>query len=281
MDPPVAAGHSAPGDAKSARGVEVRVEGVRHAFPSHGTAVRVLWDLDVTIPAGQFISVVGPSGCGKTTMLAMLGGLVRSRAGRVTMDGVEVTGPPRDAAYMLARDALLPWRTAVENVELGLQVRGMRRAERRRLGLDWLKRVGLADFAHYNVLRLSQGMRQRVAIARTLALNPRCILMDEPFAALDAQTRTILQQEFLKLWERERPTVFLVTHDVSEAVLLSDRAILMSRRPGRVLLDLHIDLPRPRAKVAPMEDQRFQRYCRDLEHMLRQEIESLDPEKPQ
>ena len=263
--------------AETTRGVEVRIRGVRHAFPSGDAAVRVLWDLDLTIPAGQFVAVIGPSGCGKTTMLAMLGGLVRPRAGDVILGGARVAKPPRDAAYMLARDALLPWRTAIQNVELGLQVRGVPRSERREIGLDWLERVGLAEFANYNIVRMSQGMRQRVAIARTLALNPRCILMDEPFAALDAQTRTILQQEFLKLWERERPTVLLVTHDVSEAVLLSDRAILMSRRPGTILMDLEIELPRPRAKVAPLEDPVFRGYCRDLEVKLRQEIESLNP----
>jgi NitT/TauT family transport system ATP-binding protein len=261
--------------AQAAKGVEIRLSHVRHAFPSGDAAVRVLWDLDLVVPAGQFVALIGPSGCGKTTMLAMLGGLVRPSFGKVSLDGTVVTVPPREAAYMLARDALLPWRTAIQNVELGLQVRGMPRAERRKIALDWLERVGLSEFAEYNIVRMSQGMRQRVAIARTLALNPRCILMDEPFAALDAQTRTILQQEFLRLWERERPTVLLVTHDVSEAVLLSDRAILMSKRPGRVLMDLDINLPRPRAKVAPMEDPIFRSYCRDLEFKLRDEIESL------
>lgn len=256
------------------RGVDVRISGVRHAFASHGMAVRVLWDLDLDIPAGQFVAVIGPSGCGKTTMLAMLGGLVRPRRGNVAMDGVEVTRPPREAAYMLARDALLPWRTAIGNVELGLEARGVPSRERRHISHDWLRRVGLGDFADYNVLRMSQGMRQRVAIARTLAMNPRCILMDEPFAALDAQTRTILQQEFLKLWERERPTVLLVTHDVAEAVLLSDRAILMSNRPGRIVMDVKIELPRPRAKVAPLEDPVFRTYCRDLESRLRSELEA-------
>lgn len=262
------------GRAIAARGVDVRISGVRHAFASHGSAVRVLWDLDLEIPAGQFVAVIGPSGCGKTTMLAMLGGLVRPRRGSVALDGVKVTRPPREAAYMLARDALLPWRTAVRNVELGLEARGVPRRERREASLDWLSRVGLGDFADYNVLRMSQGMRQRVAIARTLAMNPRCILMDEPFAALDAQTRTILQQEFLKLWERERPTVMLVTHDVAEAVLLSDRAILMSNRPGRIIMDVKIELPRPRAKVAPLEDPVFRAYCRDLEARLRSELEA-------
>lgn len=262
------------GNATGARGVDVCISGVRHAFASHGTAVRVLWDLDLEIPAGQFVAVIGPSGCGKTTMLAMLGGLVRPRRGGVFLDGTEVTRPPREAAYMLARDALLPWRTAVRNVELGLEARGVPRRERREVSVDWLRRVGLGDFAHYNVLRMSQGMRQRVAIARTLAMNPRCILMDEPFAALDAQTRTILQQEFLKLWERERPTVILVTHDVAEAVLLSDRAILMSNRPGKIIMDLRIELPRPRAKVAPLEDPVFRAYCRELETRLRSELEA-------
>jgi NitT/TauT family transport system ATP-binding protein len=266
------------GIAEKARGVDVRLSGVRHAFPSRGSAVRVLWDLDLTVHASEFIAVVGPSGCGKTTMLAMIGGLVQPRAGEITLDGVKVTAPPRDAAYMLARDALLPWRTAAQNVELGLQVRGLSRSERRKTSLAWLKRVGLEGFADYSILRMSQGMRQRVAIARTLAMHPRCILMDEPFAALDAQTRTILQQEFLKLWERERPTVLLITHDVSEAVLLSDRAILMSSRPGRIIMDLKIDLPRPRAKVAPLEDPVFRDYCRDLEARLRKEIEPVEVE---
>ena len=255
----------------AATGVSIGLAGIRHGFAKDGKVVRALWDLDLHIAPGEFVSVVGPSGCGKTTLLTMVAGLDRPRVGTVTVDGEPVTGPSDKVAYMLARDALLPWRTVRGNVEYGLTIRRIDKAERRRRSTEWLDRVGLRDFGGARIVELSQGMRQRVAVARTLALQPSILLMDEPFAALDAQNRLIQQQEFLKLWERIRSTVILVTHDLHEAIMLSDRVVLISRRPGRVITDLRIDLPRPRGQEI-RHDPLFEKYYDDLYGLLTAEV---------
>ncbi|NJC12974.1 NitT/TauT family transport system ATP-binding protein [Micromonospora profundi] len=252
-------------------GVSIGLTGIRHGFAKNGRVVRALWDLDLDIAPGEFVSVVGPSGCGKTTLLTMVAGLDRPRVGAVTVDGKPVTGPSNQVAYMLARDALLPWRTVRGNVEYGLTIRRIDKAERHRRSTEWLDRVGLRDFADARVGELSQGMRQRVAVARTLALQPSILLMDEPFAALDAQNRLIQQQEFLKLWERIRSTVILVTHDLHEAIMLSDRVVLISHRPGRVIADLRIDLPRPRGQEV-RHNPLFEKYYDDLYGLLTAEV---------
>jgi NitT/TauT family transport system ATP-binding protein len=254
--------------------VAISVQHVRHGFPQGNGVVPALWDFDLEIPAGQFLTVVGPSGCGKTTLLAMVGGLVFPRQGEVLLDGHAVTGPLAEVAYMLARDALMPWRTARQNVEFGLQIRGQSREYRRQKSTEWLDRVGLSAFADSKITELSQGMRQRVAIARTLALEPRCLLMDEPFAALDAQTRMLLQQEFLRLWERVNATVIFVTHDLGEAILLGDRVVLVSHRPGRVVADVAIEIPRPRTTEIELDDPNFRRYYRLLSGQLKTEVQA-------
>jgi NitT/TauT family transport system ATP-binding protein len=184
------------------------------------------------------------------------------------LDGRTLT----EAAYMLARDALLPWRNACENVEFGLEVRGVPAKARRAIALDWLERVGLGNYAGAHVEQLSQGMRQRVAIARTLALAPRLLLMDEPFAALDAQTRVLLQEEFLRLWEATRSTVLFITHDLAEAIKLSDRVILLGGSPTRITSDLRIELPRPRPSDVEHDDPRFADYYNSLWMALREDV---------
>jgi NitT/TauT family transport system ATP-binding protein len=254
-------------------GVEVRFSGVNHSFLHGDKVVRVLQDFDLTIEPSQFVSIVGPSGCGKTTALNMLGGLVRQHQGSVSIDGKELTSTSTDVAFMFARDALLPWRRVRSNVELGLEVRGVPKAERRARSDAWLKRVRLQEFADSDVLHLSQGMRQRVAIARTLVQSPRVVLMDEPFAALDAQTRSIQQEEFTRLWEEERPTVVFVTHDLEEAIQLSDRIILMAARPGRIVADIRIDLERPRTQQLRTSSDKFREYHELLSSKLRYEVE--------
>ena len=235
----------------------------------HTTAVD---GLSLKIQPGEFVCVVGPSGCGKTTLLGMIAGLERPRAGSVALDGQPVRSTSPDVAYMLARDALLPWFTARENVELGLRVRGVDKAERRRRSNEWLQRVGLAEFEGSSILRLSQGMRQRVAIARTLAMSPKCILMDEPFAALDAQTRVLIQQEFVDLWARDRQTVVFVTHDLSEAITLADRIVVMTRRPGRIKLIYDVQLPRPRDVIRLRETAEYSREYGEIWHALGEEF---------
>lgn len=226
-------------------------------------------DINMQIPAGQFVAVVGPSGCGKTTILNMLAGLLEPTKGTVKRHGVEVDGPSRDIGYMLARSALSPWRTARKNVEFGLEIRGVKRAERKQRAMELLHTLGLEEFADSFPAQLSQGMNQRVAIARTLAIDPDLWLMDEPFGALDAQTRLTVQAEFVRLWEdAEHKTVIFVTHDLEEAVLLADRVIVMTARPGRIKSDTLIDLPRPRI----IEELRFDQTFKDAEHRIWEEL---------
>ena len=204
--------------------------------------------INLEIPQGQFVAIVGPSGCGKTTILNMLSGLIKPTVGSVQRHGQEVQGPSRDIGYMLARSALSPWRTARKNVELGLQIHGVGKSERKERAEELLELLHLEGFANAFPSQLSQGMRQRVAIARTLAIDPDLWLMDEPFGALDAQTRLVVQAEFVSLWEKSKEsTVIFVTHDLEEAVLLADRVLVMTARPGRIKSDNLIDLPRPRA----------------------------------
>lgn len=211
-----------------------------------------LQDINLEIPDGQFVALVGASGCGKTTLLNMMAGLIAPSSGEITVADKRPALPNPDIGYMFARDALLPWRTAQRNVELPLETRGHSRAERAARAKEMLAMVGLQGRERQFRLQLSQGMRQRVALARTLASDPSLLLMDEPFAALDARTKLTMQMEFLRIWELhqgsdKRKTVVFVTHDLQEAVLLADRVIIMLPHPGRIAEDRVIDLPRPRA----------------------------------
>jgi len=234
-----------------------------------GQPVLAVATINLEIPGGQFVAIVGPSGCGKTTILNMLAGLISPTAGTVTRHGQPVEGPSRDIGYMLARSALSPWRSARRNVELALQIRGVPKAERRERANELLDLLHLDGFANVFPSQLSQGMRQRVAIARTLAIDPDLWLMDEPFGALDAQTRLVVQSEFIDLWEKAATsTVIFVTHDLEEAVLLADRVIVMSARPGRIKSDTLIDLPRPRI----IDELRFDETFNELEHKIWREL---------
>ncbi|MEZ5218883.1 MAG: ABC transporter ATP-binding protein [Ilumatobacteraceae bacterium] len=235
---------------------------------TEGDRVLALDSVSLTIPAGQFVAVVGPSGCGKTTILNMLAGMLKPTVGTVQRHGKPVNGPSKDIGYMLARSALAPWRTARKNVELALELRGVPKRERRQRAGELLDRVGLLNFADKFPSQLSQGMRQRVAIARTLAIDPDLWLMDEPFGALDAQTRLLVQMEFLELWQAAGKTVIFVTHDLEEAVLLADRVIVISARPGTIKSDTLVELPRPRH----IDELRFDARFRDIEHQIWREL---------
>lgn len=261
--------------ATAPRGQRIRFSHVHHSFIHGDRAVPVLEDFNLDIPASQFVSIVGPSGCGKTTALSMTGGLVLPRHGTVERNGTPVTSTSSDVAFLFARDALLPWRSVRSNVELGMEARGVSKQERRARADAWLRRVRLEEFADSDVLHLSQGMRQRVAIARTLVQSPGVVLMDEPFAALDAQTRAIQQEEFITLWEAERPTVVFVTHDLEEAILLSDRVILMASRPGRIVADMSIELERPRTQEM-RGGAEFRQYFVELSEKLRDEVDKSE-----
>jgi NitT/TauT family transport system ATP-binding protein len=231
--------------------MRVRVEGVSKIFVDRrGREVEALRDVGLTVEAGEFLTVLGPSGCGKSTLLHILAGLVPPTRGRVVFEGVPEGRPVSSIVFQ--DHALFPWRTVLDNVGFGLEVRGMAPAERRRQAGRLLELVGLDGFQDRYPHQLSGGMRQRVAIARALAVEPAVLLMDEPLSALDAQSRALMQLELLLLWERTRKTIVYVTHQIQEAVLLGDRIVVMTRRPGRVLGTRTVGLPRPRDEHTTM-----------------------------
>jgi NitT/TauT family transport system ATP-binding protein len=205
-----------------------------------------LKELSLAVDSGEFIAVVGPSGCGKTTFLRMVAGLEPATSGTILLDGQPLRGPGGRRGFVFQNDSLLPWRTVLSNALIGPEVAGRVGPAERKRTLDLLKLVGLGGFESYYPRQLSGGMRQRVNLARALAIDPEVLLMDEPFAALDAQTREIMQTELLRIWEQGRKTVVFVTHQIDEAVFLADRVLVFARRPGRLQEAVKIDLPRPR-----------------------------------
>lgn len=208
--------------------------------------LEVLRSIEASIDSGEFVSIVGPSGCGKTTFLRIVGGLEIADTGSVSLDGRIIAGPGRDRGFVFQQDNLLPWRDVLSNAEIGPEIGGIRSVAQREMTLQLLELVGLKGFERYYPRQLSGGMRQRVNLARALAIDPDILLMDEPFSALDAQTREIMQTELLRIWEQGRKTVLFVTHQIDEAVYLSDRVFVFARRPGRLQEVIPIDLPRPR-----------------------------------
>jgi NitT/TauT family transport system ATP-binding protein len=208
--------------------------------------LEALRDIDAEIARGEFISLVGPSGCGKTTLLRIVAGLETATSGTVLLDGRPIRSPGGDRGFVFQNDNLLPWRSVFDNAMIGPEVAGRADAASKRRTRDLLKLVGLAGFEDYYPRQLSGGMRQRVNLARALAIDPQILLMDEPFSALDAQTREIMQTELMRIWEEGRKTVLFVTHQIDEAVFLSDRILVLARRPGRIQETVTVTLPRPR-----------------------------------
>jgi len=233
----------------------IAVDGLDLSFDG---STAVLSDVSLHIRQGEFVSLVGPSGCGKTTLLNLAAGLVpHSGKGSIHLAGaVPVQGHPQ-VGYMLARDSLMPWKTALGNAMFGMQVRGVPRAQAEERARAMLQEVGLAGFENTLPKALSHGMRQRVALARTFAMGSSLLLMDEPFGALDAQTKLQLEDLLLRLCQQHQQSVLFVTHDLSEAVAVSDRVVVMTSRPGRILADIAIDLPRPRSIRALQKDPHF------------------------
>jgi NitT/TauT family transport system ATP-binding protein len=226
----------------------IALEGVSKRYATSSGPVEALRDVSLAVGEGEFCTLIGPSGCGKSTLLGMLGGLTAPDAGRVLVEGRAVAGPdPRRVATVFQDPGLFPWRTALENVEFGLELQGVSAARRRALAQDLLGPLGLAGFAGKYPRELSGGMRQRVAIGRALAIDTKILLMDEPFGALDEQTRLLMGEWLLEIWRRTRKTVIFVTHSLQEALFLSTRIAVMTARPGRIktVLELGTDYPRP------------------------------------
>jgi NitT/TauT family transport system ATP-binding protein len=235
----------------------------------------VLKDVSVDIRKGEFISIVGPSGCGKTTFLRIIAGLEAATSGAISLDGRALHGPGDDRGFVFQQDNLLPWRTVLGNVMVGPQIGGYANSETIGTARRLLALVGLGGFENYYPRQLSGGMRQRVNLARALAVDPELLLMDEPFSALDAQTREIMQTELLRIWEAGRKTVLFVTHQIDEAVLLSDKVVVFARRPGRIQEIVDVPLERPRAlamKRDPSFVARVDHIWRLIEHDVRTSV---------
>ena len=215
----------------------------RFANPRQGGFVVAVENVSLSIADGEVVSLIGPSGCGKSTLLNMGSGLDHVTSGEVHVDGELVSKPNRHVAFMLQKDLLLPWRTIVENVELGQEIQGVAAGERHRRALDLLAKCRLTDFVDHYPHQLSGGMRQRAALARTLAVDPSVLLMDEPFSALDAQTKMVLQQDLGRTLADTAKTALFITHDLVEAVALSDRILVMSQRPGTIITEIAVDIP--------------------------------------
>ena len=260
----------------------VRLAGVSIEFPVAANRVfRAVERADLTVAAGEFVAIVGPTGCGKSTLLNASAGLVRPAAGTVAIFGEELAGLNHASGYLFQQDALMPWKTAIENVAIGLEVAGSRRAAAREQAREWLGRVGLAPFAERYPHMLSGGQRKRVALAQVLIRDPEIILMDEPFGPLDAQTRLIMGDLLLRLWSENRKAVIFVTHDLEEAISLADRVVIMSAGPAaRIIGDFPIPLGRPRDISEIKLDPAFQQIHREIWHMLKTEVLKAYPGIP-
>jgi NitT/TauT family transport system ATP-binding protein len=231
--------------------MQVEVQHVCKSFPHNGGRLEVLADVSLTVAEGEFVCLLGPSGCGKSTIIHLIAGLEQPDRGQILVGGRPVIGPDASRVVVFQEAALFPWLTVLGNVEFGLRMAGLERATRRARAMEYIRLVHLSKFVHAFPHQLSGGMKQRVAIARALALQPAILLMDEPFAALDAQTRAVLQNELLEIWQLARPTILFVTHNVREATGLADRVYVISSRPGRIRDVRPVDVPRPRHAEDP------------------------------
>jgi ABC-type nitrate/sulfonate/bicarbonate transport system ATPase subunit len=248
----------------------VQIEAVSMTYPSRSGGVTALEDVTLAIDDGQFASIVGASGCGKSTLLNIVGGLIAPTSGEVRLDGVPIEGPGVDRGMVFQSYTLYQWKTVRRNIEFGLALRHMPKAQRRAIADDLIAQMRLQGFEDAYPKALSGGMKQRVAIARALANDPSVLLMDEPFGALDAQTRVVMQELLIDIWEKQRKTVLFVTHDIDEAIFLSDVVYAFSSRPGRLRLRLNVDLPRPRT-LDVMSTIRFAELKREVLGIIHQE----------
>ncbi|MGI9301551.1 MAG: ABC transporter ATP-binding protein [Gammaproteobacteria bacterium] len=250
-------------------GKALRIRGLAKTYITRsGEEVDAVTPVDLQIEAGEFVSLVGPSGCGKSTLLNILAGFVEPTAGEARVDNKRITKPSIDRGMVFQDYALFPWLSVVGNVEFGLERKGVAKRARRETAMEYLRTVGLQDFANKRTSELSGGMKQRVAIARAFATEPSVILMDEPFGALDALTRRFLQQQLLRIWQEHKKTIAFVTHSVQEAVYLSDRIVVMTARPGRIKTVIDIDLTHPR----DYRTDEFRGYERQVYDQLDEEL---------
>jgi NitT/TauT family transport system ATP-binding protein len=266
-------GDYAPVVAAGAAKIELSGVTKRFATPS-GSVLTAIRDVDLVIEPGQFCAIVGPTGCGKSTTLSLVSGLARPSAGTVRVGGHEVDGIASGMSFMFQTDALLPWKNVLGNVAMGPIFRGVDRKQAHASARDWLRRVGLSGFENHHPHQLSGGMRKRVALAAALINDPSILLMDEPFGALDVQTKAIMSNELLGLWEQTRPSVLFITHDLEEAVALADRVVVMTVGPGTIKAVFDIDLPRPRGAVQEIRfDPRFLELHHQIWESLREEVQ--------
>ena len=251
---------------------KLEVEGLSKYFYGRGGEIRKALDaITVAVADGEFVCLVGASGCGKTTFIRCVAGLLVAEEGEIRIDGKIVTRPGPERGFVFQNDALLPWRTIEHNVLFGLEVRGASHDATRPVAEALIRLVGLTGFEHHYPNELSGGMRQRVNLARALAIDPEVLLMDEPFAALDAQTREIMQRELLKIWEERKKTVLFITHQIDEAIYLADRVLVFSYRPGRLTADIRIPFARPR-ELALKRSSEFLRYVDEVWKLIEDEV---------
>jgi len=227
---------------------KLAIEGVSRIFPPvrRGTPTHALEPTTLAVADNDFVTILGPSGCGKSTLLRLIAGLDQPTTGKILLDGKPVSAPGAERGMVFQSYTLFPWLTVADNIAFGLREKGVPAPQRAKVVHEWVNRIGLAGFEHHHPKQLSGGMQQRTAIARALANDPAILLLDEPFGALDNQTRALMQELLLGIWERDRKTVLFVTHDIEEAIFLASRVLVMTARPGRIKADLAIDLPHPR-----------------------------------
>ena len=253
--------------------IKLQAVGLRHEFyqPRTGGRLLALDNINLQVEDGEFVTIVGPSGCGKTTFINLCDGLLKPTAGHITIDGKQVTGPGNDRGMVFQDSCLMPWRTVFKNVIFGLECQGLDNGEGQERARNFIKLVGLQGFEDHYPHELSGGMQQRCNLARALTVDPKILIMDEPFAALDAQTREIMQLELLRIWDEARKTILFITHQINEAIYLADRVIVFGARPGKVKQTIKINIPRPRG-LAVKRSKEFLEYEDKLWNMIEEEV---------
>jgi NitT/TauT family transport system ATP-binding protein len=248
----------------------LEIASLTKVYGGEGATLNLVLDtVSFSVPQNQFVCLLGSSGCGKTTLLRIVAGLTEETSGTITVEGKIVRGPGQDRSLVFQNYGLLPWRTVMGNVEFGLEMRGVPRAKRRVISQTHIDRVGLKGYEKHYPHEISGGMQQRTALARAFSKDPKILLMDEPFAAVDAQTREMLQDELLKIWNENKTTVLFVTHSIEEAIYLGDRVLVMAARPGRIKADIMTGLPRPRTESDVKSSARFDELRRQVREILR------------